>query len=47
MRNLMFCNPHITPSTVGANASNRLGRAGGVQSGAWWEVATRTDGNFI
>ena len=46
MRNLMFQNPHVVPASVGSNASIRLGRAGGVQSGAWWEIATRTDGGF-
>jgi len=34
------------PASVGGNASIRLGRAGGVSSGTFWEIATRTDGKF-
>ena len=46
IRQIMLQNPHITPASVGGNASIRLGRAGGVSSGTFWEIATRTDGKF-
>ena len=46
IRKIIICNPHITPSSVGANASIRLGRSGGVQSGTWWEVANNTNSKF-
>jgi len=42
----MFQGPHITPNAVGGDAYIRYGRAGGVQSGVWWETAARTDGSF-
>ena len=48
----MFRNPHVTcgfaiPSaTLGGNESIRLGRAGGIQAGTWWELATRTVSKF-
>jgi len=42
----MFQNLHVVPATVGGNAYIRLGRAGGVASGNYWEVACRTDGSF-
>ena len=42
----MFQNPHIVPNSVGANATIRIGRADGIATGTWWEVATRTDGKF-
>jgi hypothetical protein len=38
--------PHITPASTGGNAYIRYGRAGGVQSGVWWETACITDGSF-
>ena len=46
MNNVMLQNPHITPSSAGADASIRYGRAGGIQSGVWWETACVTDGSF-
>jgi hypothetical protein len=46
IRNIMLQNPHIVPASVGATASIRLGRAGGVQSGTWYEIGTRSDGVF-
>ena len=39
----MFSNPHITAS-FGGNAYIRMGRAGGVASGTWWDMATTTAG---
>ena len=45
MRNLIWCNPHA-PSSVGAAASIRLGRAGGILTGTWWEIGTLSDGEF-
>jgi hypothetical protein len=43
---MMFQNPHIVPATVGGDALIRIGRAGGIKSGTFWEVATKTNGNF-
>jgi len=42
----MFQNLHVVPSTTGGNAHIRMGRAGGIQTGNYWEVACRTDGSF-
>jgi hypothetical protein len=42
----MLQNPHIVPYSVGADATIRMGRAGGIQSGTWWELATKTNGNY-
>jgi len=39
----MFSNPHVT-SSFGGNAYIRLGRAGGVSTGTWWDIATTTAG---
>jgi hypothetical protein len=44
--NIMLQAPHITPASTGGNAYIRYGRAGGVQSGVWWETACITDGSF-
>jgi hypothetical protein len=46
MNNMMFQNPHITPSSTGEDASIRYGRAGGIASGVWWETACIYDGSF-
>jgi len=46
IRNMMFQSPHIVPTSVGNKAYIRYGRAGGIQSGTWWETACRTDGKF-
>ena len=43
---IMLQGPHITPYASGQNAYIRYGRAGGVQSGYWWETAFITDGSF-
>ena len=43
---MMYQNPHIVPSTVGGDALMRFGRAGGISTGTWWELATKTNGNF-
>jgi len=46
MRNMMFQNPHIVPQNVGGNAIIRYGRAGGIQSGNYWDGGVLTNGNF-
>ena len=46
MRQVMFQSPHIVPSGVGADARIRMGRAGGISTGTWWELAAKTNGNF-
>jgi len=45
-RMIMYQAPHIVPNAVGQKAYIRYGRAGGIQSGTWWETACRTDGRF-
>jgi hypothetical protein len=46
MNMVMIQAPHITPSSTGQDAYIRYGRAGGIQSGIWWETACVTDGSF-
>ena len=46
MANIMLQNPHVCTSGVGGNAHIRLGRGGGVSTGEWWDLATRTDNKF-
>lgn len=46
IRNIMLQAPHIVPETVGGVAFIRLGRAGGVQAGTWWELSTGVAGTF-
>jgi hypothetical protein len=46
MRNMMFQSPHIVPQSVGGNAIIRYGRAGGIQSGNYWDGGVLTNGNF-
>ena len=46
MNMVMLQGPHITPSSTGQDAYIRYGRAGGIQSGNWWETACVTDGSF-
>lgn len=43
--NVMLHNPHIV-SSFGSTAQMRFGRAGGVSSGAWWEIGVKTDGSW-
>lgn len=37
--------PHIVSNSAG-DATIRLGRAGGIQSGKWWDCGTLNNGNF-
>jgi hypothetical protein len=46
IRNMMFQSPHIVPQSVGGNAIIRYGRAGGIQSGNYWDGGVLTNGNF-
>jgi hypothetical protein len=46
IKDIMLQNPHIVPKNPGEVASIRLGRAGGVSSGNFWEIGTKPDGNF-
>ena len=45
MYRMMFQGPHIVSDADGW-CPLRMGRAGGVTTGKWWEVATRADGWF-
>jgi hypothetical protein len=45
MYQMMFSTPHIVSNSDGW-CPLRMGRAGGVSTGRWWEVAVRADGNF-
>lgn len=42
---MMFLNPHVVSDTDGW-CYIRMGRAGGVAGGNWWEIANRSDGYF-
>ncbi len=42
---MMLQNPHVCSDTDGW-CYIRMGRAGGVSTGTWWEVACRADGTF-
>jgi hypothetical protein len=42
---IMLQNPHVVSDNDGW-CPIRIGRSGGVASGTWWEVATKSDGNF-
>lgn len=46
MSNMMFQNPYIVPKDYGQDATIRYGKAGGVESGTWWESGVKKDGNF-
>ena len=46
MANIMLQNPHVCCSTAGQSAHIRIGRGGGVSTGEWWDLATRTDNKF-
>ena len=46
MANIMLQNPHVCTSQVGGAAHIRIGRGGGVSTGEWWDLATRTDNKF-
>ena len=43
--NTMLCNPHIV-SNFGSTAQMRFGRAGGIATGAFWEIGVKTDGSW-
>ena len=46
MANIMLQAPHVCCSTAGQSAHIRIGRGGGVSTGEWWDLATRTDNKF-
>lgn len=43
---IMISNPHVTWSAGSNAAAIRLGRAGGVSSGAWWEAGVGATGGY-
>ena len=46
MSNMMFQNPYIVPKIVGQDATIRYGKAGGIDTGTWWESGVTTRGDF-
>ena len=42
---VMFLNPHIVADSDGV-ARMRFGRAGGVATGKWWEIAVKANGTY-
>jgi len=46
MSNMMFQNPYIVPKNVGQDATIRYGKAGGIDTGTWWESGVTTRGDF-
>ena len=43
---MTFQYPHVVPAPVGDDALIRMGRAGGITTGVYWEIATNANGNF-
>jgi hypothetical protein len=43
---IMIHNPHVSWIAAENRASIRLGRSGGVASGAWWDIGTRSNNAF-
>jgi hypothetical protein len=46
MRAMMFQSPLIVPKTVGGDAYIRMGQAGGIASGTFWDIGVATTGRF-
>jgi hypothetical protein len=46
MKPIMLQYPNVVPKTVGGDASIKFGKAGGVDSGTWWEAGVKTNGDF-
>ena len=46
MSNMMFQNPYIVPKNAGQDATIRYGKAGGIDTGTWWESGVTTRGDF-
>ncbi len=46
IRQIALQNPRIVSQTVGSKATIQMGRAGGISTGNFWELACRTDGKF-
>ena len=42
----MLHNPSIVPNVVGGTAIIKYGKAGGINTGTWWETGTKNDGDF-